>query len=73
MHLIIITELFIQQTQRTETKVFSYINIQFSSAQSLSHVRLFVTPWTAARQAPLSITQLWELTENHAHRVSDAI
>ena len=27
-----------------------------SSVQSLSHVRLFATPWTAARQAPLSIT-----------------
>ena len=24
-------------------------------AQSLSHVRLFVTPWTVARQAPLSM------------------
>ena len=29
---------------------------QFSSVQSLSHVRLFVTPWTAARQASLSVT-----------------
>ena len=28
----------------------------FSSAQSLSHVRLFVIPWTAACQASLSIT-----------------
>ena len=28
---------------------------QFSSVQSLSRVRLFVTPWTAARQASLSI------------------
>ena len=27
------------------------------SAQSLSHVRLFVTPWTAACQASLSITK----------------
>ena len=27
-----------------------------SSVHSLSHVRLFVTPWTAARQASLSIT-----------------
>ena len=27
-----------------------------SSVQSLSHVRLFATPWTAARQASLSIT-----------------
>ena len=26
------------------------------AAQSLSHVRLFATPWTAARQASLSIT-----------------
>ena len=29
---------------------------QFSSVQSLSHVQLFVTPWTAACQAYLSIT-----------------
>ena len=29
---------------------------QLSSVQSLSHVRLFVTPWIAARQASLSIT-----------------
>ena len=29
---------------------------QFSSVQSLSHVRLFVTPWTAACRASLSIT-----------------
>ena len=29
---------------------------QFSSVQSLSHVRLFVTPWIAACQASLSIT-----------------
>ena len=30
-------------------------NSQFSSVESLSHVWLFVTPWTAARQASLSI------------------
>ena len=30
--------------------------IQFSSVQSLSHVRLFVTSWNAARQVSLSIT-----------------
>ena len=29
---------------------------QFSSAQSLSHVQLFASPWTAACQASLSIT-----------------
>ena len=32
---------------------------QFSSVQSLSRVRLFVTPWIAARQASLSITISW--------------
>ena len=32
-----------------------YISM-FSSVQSLSRVRLFVTPWTAAHQASLSIT-----------------
>ena len=31
-------------------------SVLFSSVQSLSRVRLFVTPWTAARQASLSIT-----------------
>ena len=34
---------------------WNYFN-KFSSVQSLSHVRLFVTPWTAACQASLSIT-----------------
>ena len=31
-------------------------SVQFSSVHSLSHVRLFATPWTAARQAFPSIT-----------------
>ena len=31
-------------------------SVQFSSVQSLSHVWLFVIPWTVARQAPLSFT-----------------
>ena len=33
----------------------------FSSVQSLSHVLLFATPWTIARQASLSITNSWSL------------
>ena len=32
------------------------IYVTFSSVQSHSHVQLFATPWTAARQASLSIT-----------------
>ena len=39
----------------------SMIISQFSSVQSLSHVRLFATPWIAARQASLSITNSWNL------------
>ena len=34
---------------------------QFSSAESLSRVWLFAIPWTAARQASLSITDSWSL------------
>ena len=33
--------------------------VQFSSVQSLSHVRLFETPWTSACQASLSVTNSW--------------
>ena len=36
--------------------VASMYSVQFSSVQSLSRVQLFVTPWIAARQASLSIT-----------------
>ena len=49
------------------------------SVQSLSPVRLFATPWIAARQASLSITNWWrshqlpKLTQTHVHRVDDAI
>ena len=32
------------------------ISVQFSSVQLLSHLWLFATPWTAAHQASLSIT-----------------
>ena len=34
---------------------------QFSSVKSLSHVRLFVNPWTAVCQACLSIMNSWSL------------
>ena len=34
---------------------------QFSLVQSLSRVQLFATPWTAARQASLSMTNSWSL------------
>ena len=37
------------------------LSIQFNSVQSLSHVCLFVTPWTTACQASLSITNFQSL------------
>ena len=49
------------------TGMYAYIHIYVSVSSVLSHVRLFVTPWTAARQASLSITNsrsLLELTES---------
>ena len=36
-------------------------SIQVSSVQSLSHIQLFATPWTAARQVSLSITNYQSL------------
>ena len=39
----------------------SYGSVQFSLVQSLSWVWLFATPWTAACQASLSITNSWSL------------
>ena len=54
----------VHSTQQTSTVHYSHIpnksynnrQLEFSSVQSLSCVQLFVTPWTAARQASLSIT-----------------
>ena len=44
---------------KTRIKRVRCDNIQFSSVQSLSCVLLFATPWIAARQASLSITNSW--------------
>ena len=43
------------------------------SVQSLSHLWLFATPWTAARQASQSITNSPELAQTHVYQFSDAI
>ena len=48
--------------QKKDSIFFIYkeqCRIQFSSIQSLSRVWLFATPWIAARQASLSITNSW--------------
>ena len=46
------------------TRGFPFLHIlQFSSVQSLSHVQFCVTPWTAAFQASLSITNFCSLSK----------
>ena len=49
--------------QRIRGKGIKILNQSFGSlvVQWLSHVQLFVTPWTASCQAPLSSTLSWSL------------
>ena len=51
--------------------VFCYLQLSSGSVQAHSRVRLFETPWTAACQASLSITNSWSLLK--LHWVGDAI
>ena len=58
-HLILCHPLLLLPAIFFSIRVFSNesaLHIQFSSVQSLGRVWLFVTPWIAARQASLSIT-----------------
>ena len=48
-----------EKIRKTYTRVstaLSTLGVQFSSVQSLSRIRVFATPWIAAHQASLSIT-----------------
>ena len=45
--------------------VFLYIIVVVD--QSFSHVQIFVTPWTAARQASLVLHHLLEFAQTHVH------
>ena len=47
--------------------------IKIRSVQSLHRVRLFVTPWIPAHQAPPVHHELPEFTQTLVHRVDDAI
>ena len=49
------------ERKRIQTWLPVLHTFQFSLIQLLSHVWLFLTPWTAARQASLSITNFWSL------------
>ena len=50
----------IESVGKEQMSLFTYVEyLWLSSVQSLSHVRLFVTPWIAACKASLSITNNW--------------
>ena len=49
--------------QPTNGRKYLQIIYLFSLVQSLSRVRLLVTPWTIARQTSLSITDSWSSTK----------
>ena len=50
---------FIWGGSKITAHILVIISLIFSSVQLFSHVRLFVTPWIAARQASLYITNSW--------------
>ena len=53
------SSLYYLDKNHSSTRSFANIfckSVIFSSVQSLSYVQLFATPWTAARQTSLSIT-----------------
>ena len=56
----------------TEDSIVHQVSVQFSSVQSLSRVRLFVTMNHSTPGLPVH-HQLPEFTQTHGHRVSDAI
>ena len=53
--------MILKKKKRAAWQVLPYLQFQFSSVQSLSRVWLFAIPWTAARQASLSIINSWSL------------
>ena len=56
------TDMVTNKTQWTLLKTLEYMyKTVFSSVHSFSCVQLFATPWTAPRQASLSITNSWSL------------
>ena len=57
-------------TQDASLSTFWFIVV---AVQLLSHVRLFVTPWTAARQSFPVLHYLPEFAQTHVHWVGDAI
>ena len=57
MYLLTLIYMWLPYIQKGNNHIFiDYLDISIRSDQSLSHVRLFASPWLAARQASLTIT-----------------
>ena len=58
----------------SDAKAMGLCELELSqSVQSLSHVRLFASPWTASMLVLPVHHQFPELAQTHVHRVGDAI
>ena len=62
-----------QRNSQKEKCQYTALQNSFISVQSLSHVRLFATPWITARQASLSITNSQSSLKLMSIWVGDAI
>ena len=58
-------QLLLKNIMKINKNNYPLERIQFSSVQSLSHVRLFAAPWIAAHQASLSISNSGVHSDSH--------
>ena len=63
----------LQPSNKRNNTLKSHNEISVSSVQSLSHARLFPTPWTTATPGLPVHHQLPQFTQTHVHWISDAI
>ena len=66
-----VTDLQIHRDEASSSVISKTLMVSVSSVQSLSRVQLFASPWTAAHQVSLSITNSQSLLKL-IHRVGDA-
>ena len=73
MLLISCTSILVHSKMMIQLMMDKYTGKAFVVVQLLSHVQLFMTPWTAACQASVFLYYLPEFAQTHIHWVKDAI
>ena len=66
MLLISCTSMLVQSKVMIQLMTYNYMGKAFVAVQLLSHVQLFMTPWTAACQASISFT-ISQSAQTHIH------